>query len=114
MEALRAHACVSRAALIDDHGNIDQRFHVVDDRRLAEEAGLRGKRRLVARLAAIAFNRIEERGLFTADVSARAAAEFDIKIQAAAQNVLPQKTFPSRGFNGVAMRCAASGYSPRK
>ena len=83
------YLCVSCAAPIDDDRNIDQRFHVIDDSRLAKEAGLRGKGRLVARFAAMPFNGIEERRLFTADVSARATADFDIKIQAAAKNILP-------------------------
>ncbi len=96
-----SNARICRATLIDDDGNVDQRFHVVHHRRLAEEPGLCGKRRLIARLAAMPFNRIEQRGLFTADVSARAAAELDLEIHAAAKNVLPQKTFPARGLNGV-------------
>ena len=60
----------------DDVEHVDQRLDVVDDRRLAEEAGLDRERRLVARLAAQPLDRIEQRGFLAADVGAarRAAA----------------------------------------
>src|SRR5207302_6662285 len=96
---LCAHGGVCRATPIEDDRNIDQGFHVVDDRRLAEETGLRGERWLVARLAAMSFNGIKERRFLTADVSASTAPEFDIKTQAAAKNVRAKKAFPSRSFN---------------
>src|SRR5439155_20280817 len=54
-----------------DPEDVDQRLDVVDNGRLAEQAALDGKRRLVARLSAIALDRIEQRGLLTADVRAR-------------------------------------------
>ncbi len=64
---------VRRAALEDDGGHVDERLDVVDDRRLAEQADLDRERRLVARLAAVALDRLEERRLLAADIGAGAA-----------------------------------------
>src|SRR6185312_1706707 len=104
---LCANAYVSRATLVDDDRNVDKRFNVIDDGRLAEEARLRGKRRFVARFATMSLNGIEQCRLFTADVSPGATAQFDIETQAAAQNVLAEETFPSCSFNGCGktLRC---------
>src|SRR5438046_5931806 len=44
-----------------DLQDVDQRLDVVDDAWLVEQSALCGKRRLVAWLAAIALNRIEQR-----------------------------------------------------
>ena len=97
----RSELGVRCAALEDDAGNVDQRFHVVDHGRLAEKAGLCGKRRLVAWFPAIAFNRVEERGLFTADIGAGAAANFNVEFEAAAKNVVAEKSVFGGRLNGV-------------
>ena len=57
----------------------DERLDVVDDGRLAEQADLDRERRLVARLAAVALDRVEERRLLAADVRAGAAADLDVE-----------------------------------
>ena len=59
--------------------HVHQRLDVVDHGRLAEQARLRRERRLVARLAAVALDRVEQRRLFAADVGAGAAAELDVE-----------------------------------
>src|SRR5207342_2454095 len=52
-----------RAALEHDVEHVDQALDVVDDGRHGEEAGVDRERRLRARLAAVALDRVEERGL---------------------------------------------------
>src|SRR5207245_3923427 len=89
------------AAAEDDFRNVDEGFDVVDDGRLAEQAGLRGERRLVARLAAVALDRIEQRGFLAANISASAAAQLDIKAQAAAENVMAQQSVGASRGDGV-------------
>ena len=69
--ALRADRGERRAADGEDLQHVEQRLDVVDHGRLAEQAAARGERRLVARLAAEALDRVEQRGLLAADVGAR-------------------------------------------
>jgi len=66
---------VELAALGDDDGNCGETHHVVDDGRLAEQAFDGGDRRLVADDAALAFDRLQHRGFFAANVSAGAHAD---------------------------------------
>ena len=74
-----------------------------------------GKGRLVARFAAIAFDRIEQRGFFAADISAGASADFDIEVQARGREYFRRESrFASAESMACRMRSAASGYSPRK
>ena len=75
------------AAVEDDERHVDQRLDVVDDGRLAEQADLDRERRLVARLAALALDRLEERRLLAADVGAGAAPELDVEGEAGAEDV---------------------------
>ena len=64
--------------------------HIVDDGGLAEQALNRRQRRLEAHLAALAFQRLQQRGLLAADVGAGAQAHFEIEALAAAQKILTQ------------------------
>ena len=68
-----------RAALEHDRQDVDERLDVVDHRRLAEEPLDDRERRLVARLAAVALDRAEDRGLLAADVRAGALAHLDVE-----------------------------------
>ena len=54
-----------------------QRLHVVLERGPVEQADLRDVRRAQPRLAALAFDRFDHRGLFAADVGAGAAAQMN-------------------------------------
>ena len=54
-------------------------MHVVDHRRLAEQALDRRQRRLEAHHAALAFEALEQRGLFAADVGAGRRAHFEVE-----------------------------------
>ena len=73
------------------------------------------ERRLVARLAAPALDRVEERRLLAADVGAGAAPDLDVEGEARAQDVVAQVAGRAgvRRSHGPCAR-AASGYSPRR
>src|SRR4029077_14782933 len=96
-----ADARVSSTAAADNFRNIDERLDVIYNGRLAEQASLGGERRLVARLAAVALNRIEQRGLFAANVRARASAQLDVKAKALAQDVIAQQSISTSLVDGV-------------
>ena len=66
-----------------------------------KQAGLRRKRWFIARFTAVAFDRIEQRRFFPANVCSRSAPQLDIKTKSAAENVLPQELLRSSGFDGV-------------
>src|SRR6202035_3976281 len=67
---------------VDDYvKHVDQGFDVVDECRLAEQARLHREGWLVAWLPALAFDRVEERGLLAADISARTASDLDLEIE---------------------------------
>ena len=102
------------AALEHDERHVGQRLDVVDDGRLAEQADLDRERRLVARLAALALDRLEERRLLAADVGAGAAPELDVEGEARAEDVGAEEAGGARRVDGAARtRASASGYSPR-
>jgi len=52
--------------------NVNESLDVVDNRGFLPQADLSGKRRLVARLSAMAFDRFDECAFFAADVPAGA------------------------------------------
>ena len=58
---------------------------------LPNRPALDRERRLVARLAAVALDRLEERRLLAADVGAGAAAELDVEGEARAQDVVAEE-----------------------
>ena len=72
--------------------NVDKRFNVVDNGGLLPEADLAGKRRLIARLGAMAFDGFDQRAFFAADVAAGADKNFEIKVEAAADDVFSKKS----------------------
>ena len=69
-EADRRHR--PRAPSLEDERHRRQAQHIVDHRRLAEQPDMRRQRRLGADLAALALDRIEQRGLLAADIGAGA------------------------------------------
>ena len=89
--ALGTDRGVGRSALEHDRQHVDQRLDVVDHGRLAEQAALDRERRLVARLAAVALDRVEERRLLAADVRAGAVAQLDVE-----RTPRPRMSSPSR------------------
>ena len=100
---LRADAGECRAAVEHDVEHVDERLDVVDDRRLAEETVRHRERRLVARLAAEALDRVEDRGLLAADVGAGALADLDVERETLAENVARRG---SRGARASASACS--------
>ena len=79
------------AAAEHDVQHVDQALDVVDDGRLAEQADVHRERRLVARLAAEALDRVEQRRLLAADVGAGALAQLDVEREPGAQHVLAEQ-----------------------
>src|SRR6202008_4366865 len=75
----RADGRKRRSAFEDDKRHIDQRFDIIDNGRHAEEPDMNRKRRFVSGLAAFAFDRVEKRCFFPADVRASPAAQLDIE-----------------------------------
>ena len=82
-------------------------------RRLAEQPDLDRERRLVARLAAVALDRVEDRRLLTADVGAGAAHDRDVEARTRPEDVVAEVAAARASAIGVLERAAARGYSPR-
>ena len=83
----RAERGVPLRSLRDDEGDVAQRFDVVDRRRLAIQADEGRKWRLVARLGALAFQRLEERRLLARLVRAGAPVHVHVAIKARPEDV---------------------------
>ena len=81
---------VGRAAVADDPRHCGEGLGVVDRRRLAVDAEAGRERRLEARLALLALQRFEQRGLFAADVGAEAVEGMQLEVEAAAEDVVAQ------------------------
>ena len=87
-----AHAeiLVILGALVENDRHRGQRDDVVDHGRLAEQALDGRQRRLGTDLAALAFQAFEQRSFLAANVGARAQANIQIELFAAARDVLAQ------------------------
>ncbi len=77
LPAVAAVAGKPRRPFLENVAHPVQRLHVVLERGTAEQADLRHVRRAQARLAALALDRFDHRGLFAADVRAGAASQMD-------------------------------------
>ena len=101
-------------ALLDDQRDVAERLDVVDQRRALVEALVRGERRLEARVAALALERVEQRRLLAADVGALPAVdpelEREIRARGCARPRSPSAFASSSAFSRI---CACSSYSPR-
>src|SRR5680860_1340388 len=73
----------------------------VDGGRLAEKSHLCRERRLVARLAAVALDRVHQRGFLTADVGAGAAPQLDVEGKAFAHDVVAQHASSASLGDGI-------------
>ena len=78
------------AAHAQDHRDVHQRLDVVDQRRAAVQALDGRERRLQARVAALALERVEQRGLLAADVGAGAAVHDEVDRVVGAEDVLAE------------------------
>src|ERR1700682_1827701 len=99
--SLGSNRRVGGATLKQDVEDVDQGLDVIDDGGFAEEAGLNGEGGLVARLAALAFDGVEERGLFAADVCPSPAADFDVESETASHDVGAEQAHRAAVFDGV-------------
>ena len=81
---------VRSTAVADDPGNGRKGFGVVDGGGLAVQAEAGRERRLEARLALLAFQRLQQRSLFAADVGAEAMVRVQLEAEAAAHDVVTQ------------------------
>src|SRR5690606_10314207 len=72
------------------------RFGVVDVGRLAEHAIARRERRLEARLALLALDRLDQRGFLAADVGAVAVHGMEIEAELAVEQVLAEEAGGTR------------------
>ena len=79
------------SAVFQNQPDAGQRFNIVDDRRFGPQALDRRERRARRGHAAFALNRLDQRGFFTADKSARALFNLDLEIEAGTEDVLPQQ-----------------------
>ena len=79
------------AAVADDPGHRGEGLGVVDRRGLAVEAEARRERRLEARLALLALERLEQRRLLAADVRAVAVVVVELEGELAAEDVAAEQ-----------------------
>ena len=77
----------------DDVQDVDERLHVVDQRRLAEQTDLHRERRLVARFTALSLDRVEQCRLLSADVRSRPAPDLDVEIEKSSGAGLRDRAF---------------------
>ena len=78
-------------AVLHNQRHVGERLDVVHRGGTVVEPDERGKRRLVARLGALAFERLEQRGLFAGFVRAGAAVHVHVAVEPGAENVLAQE-----------------------
>ncbi len=88
--AVGAGGGVRGPAVQQDRQHVHQGLDVVDQRRAAEQADVDGERRLVAGLAPLALDGVEDRGLLAADVGAGASEDLDVEAHAAAHHVVAE------------------------
>src|SRR6185437_15701989 len=77
-------------AVIDDRHHGSQRLHIVHHRRTIPYPLHRREWRLDPGVAPFAFQRFDQRGLFPADIRARARMDIDLAIETRTQYILPQ------------------------
>ena len=78
-------------AVADDGRHVAQRLHVVHAGRLTPDADGGREGRFGTRVGAAAFQRVDQRGLFAADVAAGTGVDEQLEIEAAAEDVLAEQ-----------------------
>ena len=99
--ALGADSREGRPSDAQDFRHAEQRLHVVDGRRLAEQAGLRGERRLVPRLRPLALDRVAQGRLLAGDVRAGSPPDLDVEGEALAHDVRTEEPPGTGLLDGV-------------
>ncbi|MNC22044.1 hypothetical protein D3C75_700330 [compost metagenome] len=84
-------ALVPRHAVIKDSRNVAQGFDVVYTGRFTPHAGARRERRLGTRVRTASFQRVNQRGLFTADITPGASVHEQFEVKTGAQNVFTKQ-----------------------
>ncbi|EJK89854.1 hypothetical protein UUU_29730 [Klebsiella pneumoniae subsp. pneumoniae DSM 30104 = JCM 1662 = NBRC 14940] len=79
-------------AVGEDRWHVAQGFYVVDAGRLAPDAGARRERRLGSRVGAAAFQRVDQRRLFAADIAPCPGVHEQLEVKPGAEDVFPQQT----------------------
>ena len=108
-----AEQLAAGAPAAQDRQHVGERLDVVDDGRLAEQTDLHGERRLVARLATVALDRVEDRRLLTADVGAGAADDGDVEGESTAEDVGAEEPALARLADRRVERCACTAGTRR-
>ena len=105
---------IFRAAHRDDVLHVAERLDVVHDRRAHVEAEHGGKiGRLDPRIGALAFERFDQAGFFAADVSAGAAMDVNLDVEAGAENIFSEEIVARASSIARSRIFAPSGNSPR-
>jgi hypothetical protein len=91
LAGFRPHLGEPGGAVLQDHGDAGQRFHVVDDRGALPEAGDGGKGRPRAGHSPFAFDRSDQCGLLAANERAGPFLDLDLEIEARAEDVVAQQ-----------------------
>jgi len=78
-------------AVVQDARDVREGLDVVEQRRLAPEPHGAREGRLVARLAALTFDRVEDRRLLTADVRAGALSHLDVEREPLTEDVVAEE-----------------------
>ncbi len=95
----RREASPAAGTVLEDGEHVDEGLHVVDRRRLPEQPDLDRERRLVARLAALALDRLEEGRLLATDVRAGAAPDLDVEREVRARDRRAEVAGGARGID---------------
>ena len=87
--------------LADDGRDGGQGLHVIDDGGFLPQTGHARERRFHAGIAALAFDGFDERGFLAADIAAEPGADFDIKGEVGAEELLAQIAFGPGLLDGL-------------
>ena len=87
LSAVLALASKPGGTLLEDLRHPVQRLDIVDERRTVEDADLGHIRRAVAGKAALAFDALDHRAFFAADVGASAATDVDPRVRRQARHL---------------------------
>ena len=88
---LGADAAEPGSAFGDDDRNVGKSLDVVDVRGFAHISADSGERGFQRGFAALAFHRVDQSSLFTADESAGTVAELDVEVEASAEDVVAEE-----------------------
>ena len=109
LAAFTGQRLVPVVAIGDDGRHVAQGLDVVDASRLAPHADRGREGRLGAWVGAAAFQRVDQRGFFTADIAAGAGVHEQLEVEARTEDVLAQKACGLGFVNGAVEVLCRSG-----